>query len=136
MQHNAMARTQEVFKSFTLKFQQSNKCLWWNKRGRTKEEKHQELQDQDLLGSPHLEERWIGGNVDLDLLSLSLKDMQESWEGLRGGKLSKVNNGGREKGKRAWKKLGYFGEEGGVFIPPQKYGRWSRKRQPDIPVQT
>ena len=34
------------------------------------EEKHQELQDQDLLGSPHLEERWIGGNVDLDLLSL------------------------------------------------------------------
>ena len=34
------------------------------------EEKHQELQDQDLLGSPNLEERWIGGNVDLDLLSL------------------------------------------------------------------
>ena len=30
---------------------------------------HQELQDQDLLGSTHLEERWIGGNVDLDLLS-------------------------------------------------------------------
>ena len=34
------------------------------------EEKNQELQDQDLLGSPHLEERWIGGIVDLDLLSL------------------------------------------------------------------
>ena len=50
------------------------------------EEKHQELQDQDQLDSPHLEEEWIGGNVDLDLLSLSLKDMQESWEGLRGGK--------------------------------------------------
>jgi hypothetical protein len=74
----------QVLKSFTLKFQQSNKCLWGNKRGRTKEEKHQELQDQDLLGSPHLEEEWIGGNVDLDLLSLSLKDMQESWEGWRG----------------------------------------------------
>ena len=44
-----------------------------------------ELQDQDQLGSPHLEEEMIGGNVDLDLLSLSLKDMQESWEGLRGG---------------------------------------------------
>ena len=43
---------------------------------------HQELQDLDPLGSPHLEERWIGGNVDLDLLSLSLKDMQESWEEL------------------------------------------------------
>ena len=34
-----------------------------------KEEKHQELQDQNLLGSPHLEEEWIGGIVDLDLLS-------------------------------------------------------------------
>ena len=42
------------------------------------EEKHQELQDQDLLGSPHLEERLIGESVDLDLLSLFLKDMQES----------------------------------------------------------
>src|SRR5664279_519404 len=36
---NAMARAQ-VLKSFTLKFQQSNKCLWGNKRGRTKEENH------------------------------------------------------------------------------------------------
>ena len=71
MQQNAMARTHEVFKSFTLKFQQSNKCLWGNKRGTTMVEKHKELQDQDLLGSPHLEERWIGGNVDLDLLSRS-----------------------------------------------------------------
>ena len=67
---DAMARTHKVLKSFILKFQQSNKCLWGNKRGRTMEEKHQELQDQNLLRSPHLEERWIGGNVDLDLLSL------------------------------------------------------------------
>ena len=67
--NNAMARAHKVLKSFTLKFQQSNKCLWGNKRGRTKLEKHQELQYQDLLGSPHLEEEGIGGNVDLDLLS-------------------------------------------------------------------
>ena len=61
---------------------------------------HQELQDQDLLGSPHLEEEWIGGNIDLDLLSLSLKDMQESWEGLRGRQaFPKVNNGG-ERGEK------------------------------------
>ena len=39
-------------------------------RGRTKEE-HEELQDLDPRGSPHLEEKVIGGNVDLDLLSLS-----------------------------------------------------------------
>ena len=36
---------------------------------KNKEEMHQELQDQDQLGSPHLEEEWIGGKVDLDLLS-------------------------------------------------------------------
>ena len=35
-----------------------------------KEYKHEELKNQDLLGSPHLEEEWIGGMVDLDLLSL------------------------------------------------------------------
>ena len=28
-----------------------------------------ELKDLDQETSPHLEERWIGGNVDLDLLS-------------------------------------------------------------------
>ena len=97
-----MARAHEVLKSFTLKFQQSNKCLWGNKRGRTKEEKHQELQDQDQQGSPHLEEEWIGGNVDLDLLSLSLKEMQETWEGLRGRQaFPNVNNGGERGEKRA-----------------------------------
>ena len=36
MQLMQWARTQ-VLKSFTLKFQQGNKCLWGNKRGRTKE---------------------------------------------------------------------------------------------------
>ena len=75
------------------------------KRGRTQPENHQELQDQDLLGSPHLEERWIGGIEDLDLLSLSLKDMQESWEGLRGRQaFPNVNNGG-ERGKNKLKRL-------------------------------
>jgi hypothetical protein len=43
--------------------------LWRDIRGRTKKI-HKELQDLDLLCSPHLEERWIGGNIDLDLLSL------------------------------------------------------------------
>ena len=42
--------------------------LWRDLGGRTKE-KHQELQNLDLLGSPHLEEERIGGMVDLDLLS-------------------------------------------------------------------
>ena len=38
-------------------------------RGRMKEE-HEELQDLDPRGSPHLEEKVIAGNMDLDLLSL------------------------------------------------------------------
>jgi hypothetical protein len=37
---------------------------------KNKEEIHKELQDLDPIGSPHMEEKVIGGNVDLDLLSL------------------------------------------------------------------
>jgi hypothetical protein len=37
---------------------------------KNKEEIHKELQDLDPIGSPHLEEKVIGGNVDLDLLYL------------------------------------------------------------------
>jgi hypothetical protein len=35
-----------------------------------KKDIHKELQDLDPIGSPHIEERLIGGNIDLDLLSL------------------------------------------------------------------
>ena len=35
-----------------------------------KNEEHQELQELDPRGSPRTEEKVIGGNVDLDLLSL------------------------------------------------------------------
>jgi hypothetical protein len=37
---------------------------------RKNKEEHEELQELDPRGSPHLEEKVIGGNVDLDLLSL------------------------------------------------------------------
>jgi hypothetical protein len=39
-------------------------------RGRTRRKSTNELQDLDPNGSPHIEEILIGGNVDLDLLSL------------------------------------------------------------------
>ena len=48
--------------------------LWRDLGGITKE-KHQELQNLDLLSSPHLEEKSIGGNEDLDLLSLFPKKL-------------------------------------------------------------
>ena len=113
-----MARAQ-VLKSFTLKFQQSNKCLRGNKRGRTKKEKHQELQDQDLLGFPHLEGRWIGANVDLDLLLLSLKDMQESWEGLRGGKLFQGQQWWEREGKTVGKGYSIMGKNTPYIVAPK-----------------
>jgi len=50
-------------------------------QGRTQQ---MELQDLDPKASPHLEERWIGGTIDLDLLSLFP---------LNGGK----NHGGTER---------------------------------------
>ena len=37
---------------------------------RKNKEEHEELQDLDPRGSPHIEEKVIGGNVDLDILSL------------------------------------------------------------------
>ena len=53
-----------------------------NKRRTTKE-----LQELDPLGSPHIEEKLIGGNVDLGLLSCFPKNGQESLEGLGEGKV-------------------------------------------------
>ena len=62
--------------------------LWRDLRGRTRRNTKQ-LQNLDLLGSPHLEEELIGGMVDLDLLSYFPKDGQESLEGRVGIKLSR-----------------------------------------------
>jgi hypothetical protein len=71
--------------------------LWRDMRGRTKEI-HKELQDLDSLYSPHLEERWIGGNIDLDLLSLFPQKDARNIRGMeRESKLVKVNNGGERE---------------------------------------
>ena len=48
-----------------------------NNGGEREEEQRRntkKLQDQDQLGSPHLEEEWFGGIVDLGLLLQSSKD--------------------------------------------------------------
>jgi hypothetical protein len=44
--------------------------LWRDMRGRTRRKSTNKLQDLDPNGSPHIEDILIGGNVDLDLLSL------------------------------------------------------------------
>ena len=76
-----------------------------------------ELQKLDRKGSPHLEERWIGGNVDLDLLSLFPQRYARIMRGIeRGASFSRSTMvGEREKtvlGKAGWLEVG-----GGVFIP-------------------
>ena len=43
-----------------------------------------EPQDLDPISSPHLEERLIGGNVDLDLLSLFPQKYARSMGGIKG----------------------------------------------------
>jgi hypothetical protein len=79
---------------------------------KNKEEIHKELQDLDPIGSPHLEKKVIGGNVDLDLLSLfPQKDARNMGERRREGKLSRSTMEEREAQKRGWLK-----EEEGVFI--------------------
>jgi hypothetical protein len=82
-------------------------------RRRTKEI-HKELQDLDPLCSPHLEERLIGGNIDLDLLSLFPQKYARIMGGMEeGGQACKVNNGGGRSPIHGCSK-----EEEGVFIPP------------------
>ena len=71
MQPMQWARTQEVLKILHSQIppKATNAC-----GGRREEEQgrtqQMELQDLDPKASPHLEERWIGGTIDLDLLSL------------------------------------------------------------------
>jgi hypothetical protein len=83
-------------------------------RGRTKEI-HKELQDLDPIGSPHLEEKVIGGNVDLDLLSLFPQKDARIMGGMeRKGKLFKVNNG-EERVPNSWL---FQGGRRGIYTPP------------------
>ena len=80
-----MARTHEVGKSLTLKSLHNNKSY-----GEISEEEqgaHKELQDLDPRGSPHIEEKVIGGDVDLDILSLFPQEQARILEGLRVRKL-------------------------------------------------
>jgi hypothetical protein len=64
---------------------------------------------------PHLEEKVIGGNVDLDLLSLfPQKDVRIMGGMERKGKLFKVNNGG-ERVPNSWPAQG---GRRGIYTPP------------------
>jgi hypothetical protein len=97
-------------------------------------------QDLDPICSPHLEERLIGGNVDLDLLSLFPQEYARIIGGRgRNGKLFKGNNGGeRESVKRCQKDVEEIGrkeEEALLLNLPSKSCRWGHfPAGPVVPV--
>jgi hypothetical protein len=92
--------------------------LWRDMRGRTKEI-HKELQDLDSMGSPHKEEKVIGGNIDVDLLSLFPQKYARIMGGMEEkGQACKVNNGGERSPKTC---LAQGGRRG--IYTPTKYGR-------------
>ena len=68
---------------------------------------HEGPQDLDPRGSPHIEEKVIGGNVDLDLLSLSTTKLARIHGGIEIASSNKVDNGGRTRAQR----IRFIGEE-------------------------
>ena len=84
-------------------------------RGRRKRRTTKELQNLDPLSSPHLEEKLIGGNVDLGLLSCFPKDGQESLEGLGEGKVFQGQQWWERERNSCCRKPWPFGEEGGLL---------------------
>jgi hypothetical protein len=59
---------------------------------------HKELQDLDPIGFPHKEEKLIGGNVDLDILSLFPQKDSRSMGGMEeGGQATQGQQWRREK---------------------------------------
>jgi hypothetical protein len=96
--------------------------LWRDMRGRTKEEKHKELQDLYPNRFPHLEEIMIDGDVDLDLLSLFPQIDSTSMGGIESrASFFKVNNGKERVGRSNSPR----GKKGTFYSPLPKYGRYA-----------
>ena len=78
--------------------------------GRREEEQRRtqqmELQDLDRKGSPHLEERWIGGNIDLDLLSLFPKKYARFMGGIERTQIFGGQQWRRRENTKNWEPLG------------------------------
>jgi hypothetical protein len=87
---------------------------------KNKEEIHKELQDLDPIGSPQLKERWIGGNVDLDLLSLfPQKDVRIMGGMEEGLQAFKVQQWRRERKEATSPR----GKKGAFYRSPHKNSR-------------
>jgi hypothetical protein len=91
--------------------------LWRDMRGRTRRKSTNELQDLDPNGSPHLEEKLIGRNVDLDLLSLFPQDYARIMGG--GGRESKASRSIMEE-REITEAIAQGGRSGPFIGPPRK----------------
>jgi hypothetical protein len=91
-------------------------------RGRTKEI-HKEFQDLDPLCSHHLEERQIGRNIYLDLLSAfperyaRIMGGTERWASFPRSKMVGEREGGT-------KPTSLWGRRGAFYRPPTKSDHW------------
>ena len=105
-----------MLKSFSLKFQQSYKSLWGNKRGRTRRRNTKLLQDLDPIGSPHTKGIWLGGIVDLDLLFIFPQEYARIMGGIgRKASSRRSTMEERESKKTDQHKQQPLGEEGGLL---------------------
>ena len=104
--------------------------LMGNKRGRTKKNSTNESQDLDPKGSPYLEERWIGGNVDVDLRSLFPQRYSRIMGGIGGGASFPRSTMVGERGENV---LDPLGKKGALYRSPRERAV-AGKLGPDIPV--
>jgi hypothetical protein len=73
----------------------SNPSKATNAMERYERKNKKEIQDLHPLCSPHLEQRWVGENIDLDLLSLFPQRYARIMGGIkRGASFPRSNNGG------------------------------------------
>ena len=102
------------------KIQPKQLMLWRDLEGRTKGRTTKELQELDPLGSPHLEEKLIGGNLDLDLLSLFPQRYARIMGGIEREASFLRSTMVGERGKTCWKKLWSLWGRRGPFIGPHE----------------
>ena len=110
-----MARTQEVLESFTLKSHQQQLLLVGRREEEQRRTQQLELQDQDLLGSPHLEEEWIGANIDLDLLSQIPQRYARIMGGIERGASFPRSTMEEREGENVLGRAGSLGKKGGFL---------------------
>ena len=119
---NARSKTTQGGQVLHSQIQPKQLMLGRDLRGRTRRNTKQ-LQNLDLLGSPHLEEEWIGGMVDLDLLSCFPKNGKNHWREVEESSSQDMQQWRRERGKNCVEKWG----RRPLFIGATKSGRWRGK---------